>query len=257
MSTNENPTSKRELQLNKSLKATWFQALFSFFLPFVMLLLVRWIAFEPYVIPSGSMLPNLLINDHIFVNKWVYGLRLPFSEKWMAIWSLPKRGEIVVFKYPLDKSTFFVKRVVGLPGDSLQVKEGQLIINGKPIERIEQVNYIFTGDKKSALASSTSASYIYYLENLDGHHFISRNLPSDRAPDYGPVTVPENSFFMVGDNRDESSDSRFWGFVPLENLMGRVSIIWLSCENKLPSMQYLCDPSTIRWNRIFKGVQSY
>jgi signal peptidase I len=244
MSTNENHINNK--------KATWPQALFSFSLPFIILLLVRWIVFEPYVIPSGSMLPNLLINDHIFVNKWIYGLRLPFSEKWLFVWSIPKRGDIVVFKYPRDKSTFFVKRVVGLPGDTVQVKEGQLIINNKPTQRIEQENYIFKGDEKT-----NQSAYLYYLENLDEHKFISRNWPNDRAQDYGPVKVPENSFFMVGDNRDESSDSRVWGYVPLENLMGRVSIIWLSCENKLPSMQYLCDPNTIRWSRIFKGVQNY
>lgn len=227
------------------MKTSWRVALGYFFAPIVLALVLRWTLIEPYVIPSGSMLPNLLVHDHILVNKLAHGLRFPFSESWLVYWSRPQRGEIVVFKYPRSKDTFFVKRVVGIAGDTIEVRAGQLIINGNPIDRnsVEPNQIPFEGEQ-----------FDYFWEELEGVRFMSRSYKSLSSIDFGPEKVPEGHFMVVGDNRDQSSDSRIWGFVPYSLLMGRASLIWLSCEKTLPSAQFLCDPSTIRWSRLFTSV---
>jgi signal peptidase I len=242
-------------QPRKSMKATWTSALLTFFAPFLIAFAFRWILFEPYVIPSGSMIPSLLIHDHILVNKWVYGWRFPFSERWLHFWNRPVSGEIVVFKYPLSKDTYYVKRVVAIGGDEISVVNGQLILNGKPIERKP-----LTEEDLDRLQIKTSedfsTNYIYFSEQVNEFKFVSRSFENDRSTDYGPFKVPAGHFFVVGDNRDESSDSRSWGVVPFENLMGRASIIWLACTDTLPASPMLCDPSTIRWNRILRSTQN-
>lgn len=231
-----------------SKKVTWNRALSIFFAPILIVFFFRWALFEPYVIPSGSMIPSLLIHDHILVNKWAYGFRIPFSQNWVTFWKKPEVGEVVVFRYPKDPDTFFVKRIVAVEGDTIEVKEGQLIRNGEAIERLPV-------DKGVTSPREEFQEFKYYREKLGEHEFISRSFLNDaRMQDY-QTKVPAGHFFVVGDNRDESSDSRIWGFVPLKNLIGRAGSIWLSCENTLPAAPFICDPKTIRWERLFSSVK--
>lgn len=241
----------------KSKKTTWTQAILTFFAPILLILWFRWALFEPYVIPSGSMIPTLLIHDHILVSKWPFGLRIPFTEKWILQWSTPQVGEVVVFRYPKGRDTFFVKRVVALAGDTIEVHEGQLIRNGTPIERmpLDAASALVRDNDKENNKEYDNDEYNYYSEVLGENQFISRSFKEGRRQDDIKFTVPADQFFVVGDNRDESSDSRVWGFVPYKNLIGRVSGIWLSCEETLPSAPFVCDPKTIRWKRMFTSIR--
>lgn len=234
--------------MSTSKKTTWKRALLTFFAPIFLVFFFRWALFEPYVIPSGSMIPTLLIHDHILVNKWAYGFRVPFTRSWLTFWSKPQPGEIVVFRYPNDPDVFFVKRVVAVGGETIVVKNGQLIRNGEAIPR-------------QPLPAPLSApreeiqDFDYFQEQLGRAQFTSRSMREGYREDNEVIKVPEGHFFVVGDNRDESSDSRVWGFVPEENLIGRAGAIWLSCENTLPAAPFICDPKTVRWARLFSSVQ--
>ena len=168
-------------------KHFWTDGWGSLFLAVFIALFIRWGFIEAYVIPSGSMLPSLLIHDHIFVNKLVYGIRAPFSENWLVKFNEPKRGEVIVFKYPKDMSTFFIKRVVGLPGEHLKVINGRAWINGKPL-------------KEPYIRPDPSCEIC--------------DLPRE-------ITIPPGYFFMMGDNRGESDDSRTWGPVPKKWIIGK------------------------------------
>lgn len=260
--------------MSQSLKTTWSRAILTFLAPLFLVLFFRWALFEPYVIPSGSMIPTLMIHDHILVNKWAFGFRVPFSQKWLGFWKKPQVGEIVVFRYPEDPETFFVKRVVAVEGDEIEVQEGQLILNGKRIPRAPyrplsqgqspnpnsnpDLNPNQNPDPKKIspdFLKESEQDYDYYSEDLNGHILISRSKPLGFRSDGAKVKVPPGHFFVVGDNRDESSDSRVWGFVPLDNLIGSAQWIWLSCEKTLPAAPFLCDPGTIRWERLFTTVE--
>ena len=186
----------------------------SILLPILLILIFRWILFEPYIIPSGSMIPTLQIHDHILVKKFAYGVRLPFSEKWLLEWSSIQRDDVIVFKYPKDPNVFYIKRVVGVPGDQVESIEQTIYVNGKKIQGSSQIS----------------------------------------TEDFEAVIVPEESFFVMGDNRYASSDSRVWGFVPQKNILGKAWIVWLSCEEMLPNAQFLCDPQTMKWDRVLKVI---
>ncbi|GAB3043864.1 signal peptidase I [Acinetobacter apis] len=232
------------------------------FWPVLMFVLVlRSFLYEPFNIPSDSMVPTLETGDFILVNKFDYGIKLPALNKKIIDIGEPKRGEVIVFRYPLQPSVSYIKRVVGLPGDHIQYQSGVLIING---QRIASVATDFNREKDSQ--SSFKANYT--LETLGEHKHLVRHL-QDRNPvieqyNYAmstnnpslipfvakdsqvflhsngsdwDVTVPAGHYFAMGDNRDESSDGRFWGFVPEENLTGRAFYIWMHKEPglKIPS----------------------
>lgn len=243
-------------------RATWKQALFTFFSPIVLLLSLRWLLIEPYVIPSGSMIPTLLIHDHILVNKLAYGIHVPFSRLWVAQWSSPKRFDIVVFRYPQTPDLFYVKRVVGVSGDRIAIREGKFWINGEevPIEEIretvdaaglqgEKLNAEDDEAQNGGLDVGFGEPFRYFKE---GDHVV-RYQSVERA-NSEEFIVPEGHFFVVGDNRDQSHDSRFWGSVPEDHLLGRAAMVWLSCEETLPTASFLCDPKTLRWERIFRSM---
>ena len=245
----------------------WTEGWGSFAVAIFIALVIRWGLFEAYVIPSASMLPSLLIHDHIFVNKAVYGIRLPFSEKWLVRFAKPQRGEVIVFKYPQDMNVFFIKRIIGLPGDKIMYENGHLLINDKPIEVTqteEGYDWSAVGDsdfrredvQNPTYQTDKKANYSHYIEKLSPEHPHSILL---RKEDFfgrteGPWVVPDGQLFMMGDNRDNSHDSRRWGFLPEENILGRAMFVWLSCEETLPRFSFLCSPSTIRWSRFFHEV---
>lgn len=222
-------------------------------------LFIRWAFIEAYQIPSASMFPSLLLHDHIFVNKLTYGIRVPFSENWMVKFNEPKRGEVIVFKFPRDMSTFFIKRIVGEPGDKVFYENGTLYINDKVIDKhapTSSADFDWLRDEdfmKDSFADSKD-NYVHFTESLvdKDHSILLRR--GENYETFGPVTVPPDHLFVMGDNRNNSSDSRVWGFVPKKNILGRAMFVWLSCEESIPRVPFLCNPLTIRWSRFFHSV---
>ena len=161
-------------------------------------LFIRTFVVQAFKIPSGSMEPTLLVGDHILVNKFVYGVKIPFVRSTLVPIGEPDRGDVIVFIYPVDKSKDFIKRVIGLPGDTIRIEGRRIVINGKP------------------------------YEDTHGFYTTSSRGGTPERPNFGPVTVPKDSYFVLGDNRDQSYDSRFWGFVPEESIKGKAFIIYWS-----------------------------
>lgn len=220
-------------------------------------LLVRTFAYEPFNIPSGSMIPTLLVGDYLFVSKFSFGYSkhsLPFSLPLIpgrVMESQPERGDVVVFKLPSDTSQDYIKRVIGLPGDTVQVTNGRLYINNKMVERERIEDYILTD------GTGRSAAVAQYLETLpNGRVHRILELFGDQGPSDNtePFTVPEYHFFMMGDNRDNSADSRAFPsrfrFVPIENLVGRAEFLFYSKDSSQP----IYDLGSIRYDRLFQGV---
>lgn len=243
-------------------RGTWPQALASLAGAIFMILVIRWAFFEPYVIPSGSMIPTLLVHDHILVNKFSYGIRLPFSSSWLVRFDAPKRGDVIVFRSVEDDNIFVVKRVVGLPGDEIQIADdGKLIINGEPVptrrlseEETFQVVNTWTDEMREEYLDR----YEFYEETLDGRSHIVLHVPDSSLLSHGPFKVPDGELFMMGDNRENSSDSRVWGTVSMSRVLGRASAIWLSCEDtleNLPETRPICDPQSLRWKRMAKAIK--
>ncbi|NQT55851.1 MAG: signal peptidase I [Desulfobacteraceae bacterium] len=166
----------------------------------ILALFIRTFAVQAFKIPSGSMEPTLVVGDHILVNKFLYGIKIPFINKTIIPISKPQRDDVIVFIYPVDKSKDFIKRVIGLPGDKIEIIDHKVYINGKRF--------------------------------ADTHGFYSSHGKNPQNPlsktNFGPITVPENHLFVMGDNRDHSYDSRFWGFVPLKSVKGKAFIIYWS-----------------------------
>ncbi len=243
----------------KSKKGTWLQALGSLFGAVLFIMCLRWAFFEPYVIPSGSMIPNLLVHDFILVNKFSYGVRIPFTSEWLMKFGDPKRGDVVVFKSKNDSGHFLVKRVVGLPGDNVEFNEaGELMINGDLVSRAikdsSKLAYFFES-LDAVEKEEYKDEYNFYLEVRNSKEYVTildKNL--EHEPE-GPFVIPEGQMMMVGDNRDNSVDSRSWGFVPFENILGRAAYIWMSCSETLEGAPNICHPNYFRWNRMFKRVE--
>ena len=223
-------------------------------------LVVRTVAYEPFNIPSGSMVPTLLVGDYLFVSKFSYGysryslpLGLPlFSGR--IFFHSPERGDVVVFKLPTDNSTDYIKRVIGLPGDHIQMKNGILNVNGQPVPRRRIEDYLYQEGNGAIIPL---AQYIETLPNGVQHRIIemSDNGPLDNTQEY---VVPPGDFFMMGDNRDNSQDSRVLsavGYVPAENLIGKAQFIFFSTNGSARLWEIWKWPFAIRYGRLFHGVQ--
>jgi len=197
----------------------------SLFPVLLIVLLFRSFLFEPFKIPSGSMIPTLLVGDFIVVNKFVYGIRLPVLNKKIIRTGEPERGDVVVFRYPVDTSVNFIKRAVGLPGDTIVYRDKQLFVNGEEVP-LSDAGRFASDDVKC----STPAADAHLLDEQLGEINHKILLHENARGRNGQWKVPEGHYFMMGDNRDRSNDSREWQFVPEENLLGRAVGIWLNFD---------------------------
>jgi signal peptidase I len=198
-------------------------------------LTLRAFVVEAFKIPSGSMIPTLEIGDQIFVNKYIYGLRVPLTMIKFAQWNEPKRGEVIVFMYPQDTSRDYIKRVVGLPGDTVEVRDGQLFINDQPVARTEQKNTCNYWDRPQDMWQQQTCKA--YAEQLGEHsHLAIFATDEGRSRNVKPIKVEPEHVFVMGDNRDNSSDSRVWGQVPYENIRGRAMFIWWAWSHDGPTL---------------------
>lgn len=195
----------------------------SFFPVLLIVLVLRSFVAEPFRIPSGSMMPTLLVGDFILVNKFSYGVRLPVTRSVILETGTPERGDVAVFKYPRNPAEDYIKRVVGIPGDLIEFRDRTLYVNGEP-QRLEEVG-TYEGEGSGRMMTGATV----FREHLDDTpHQI---LMWEQAPGMsGSVRVPEGHYFMVGDNRDNSNDSRMWGFVSEDLLVGRALFIWLNWD---------------------------
>jgi signal peptidase I len=197
----------------------------SLFPVLLIVLMFRSFLFEPFKIPSGSMIPTLLVGDFIVVNKFAYGLRLPVLHKKFLSLGDPQRGDVVVFRYPVDPSVNFIKRLIGLPGDTISYRNKQLFVNGEPF--VAQKQGRFTSDEVKCSTPRTDAMRLTETIGSVEHDILLHGNSGSRN---GQWLVPEGHYFAMGDNRDRSNDGREWGFVPEENLMGRAVGIWLNFD---------------------------
>ncbi|GHD06796.1 signal peptidase I [Tianweitania populi] len=224
----------------------------------ILALIIRTLFFQPFSIPSGSMRPTLLEGDYLFVTKWAYGYSkhsLPFSPNLFEgrIWgSQPERGDVVVFKYPPNPALDYIKRVIGLPGDRIQVRRGVLYINDQAVPR-EQVGQINNPD-----ITEENRPVDVYRETLpNGVSYNTLDLsPNAVGDDTREFVVPPAHYFMMGDNRDNSTDSRFTvGYVPEENLVGRANIIFFSIADGASPLEIWKWPTELRASRLLNAVR--
>jgi signal peptidase I len=208
----------------------------AFTVALVLALFIRTFVVQAFKIPSGSMLETLQIGDHLLVNKFLYGLKMPFTDKIMVQVSDPKFQDVIVFEYPEDPDKDFIKRIIGLPGDTIEIKDKEVYRNGEKltepyIQHVESQDY---PSLENVLHRSIPQDE--YFKVKDPHLFKRDNMP--------PITVPADHYFVMGDNRDSSHDSRWWGFVGRSAIKGKAFILYWSWDG----------PLNIRWNRIGKLV---
>ena len=244
--------------MEKEEKESFSDTVKTIFLAILLALVIRSFLFEPFRIPSGSMYPTLKVGDFLFVSKYTYGYSkhsfpasmMPFSGR---IWyDEPKRGDVVVFKYPKDNKTDFIKRIVGLPGDKIKVEKGILYINDEPVKMTRVEDYVLSDDLTNL------GVYPQYEEELPNgvKHKILDAAEDGPLDNFAEVTVPEDHFFMMGDNRDRSDDSRMnVGFVPKENLIGKARVLFFSYGDDGEWYNPFSWGKKFRWNRFFNKIK--
>lgn len=211
----------------------------SFFPIILIVLVIRSFLVEPFRIPSGSMMPTLLVGDFILVNKFTYGIRLPVINSKIIELGAPQRGDIIVFRYPENPSIDYIKRVVGVPGDQVRYSGKVLYINGKPMPQTFSSTYVGVGSGTPMTGASVLKEQLGELS----HDILVVPNGFDRAYEF---TVPQGEYFVMGDNRDNSRDSRFWGTVPDENLVGKAFMIWMNWDGQADG---------IAWGRIGSTIK--
>ncbi len=230
---------KRAKREGSTARSGVIHALYWGFFPIILVVfLLRSFAFEPYKIPSGSMMPTLLVGDFILVNKFTYGIRLPVINKKVVENNQPQRGDVMVFRYPVNPSLDYIKRVIGVPGDTVSYINKRLTINGKPMPVTSD------GDFEYKEKAYVVPRFVEKLGSVEHSILNYKESPAYARPDqivphaysdnctYNEsgftCTVPPGHYFMMGDNRDDSTDSRYWGFVPDENIVGKAFLIWFN-----------------------------
>ncbi len=220
-------------------------------------IVIRTFLFEPFRIPSGSMYPTLYVGDYLFVSKYTYGYSkhsLPFSLPLFEgrIWEdKPQRGDVVVFKFPQDNRTDFIKRIIGMPGEKIKLEKGRVYINGKVLPREKIEDFVLRDHQGNA------ERFTQYVETLpEGkQHKILEISDYEVADDMPEITIPKDSYFMMGDNRDRSDDSRISvGFVPEENLVGKARFLFFSHNEEGAWYLPWTWPKKIRWSRLFDKI---
>jgi len=253
------PEQEAEVVFRQSAESEWWELFKTVFWAVLIALLFRTFLFQPFNIPSGSMKPNLLVGDYLFVSKFSYGysrFSLPFGLPFIqgrVMADAPQRGDVAVFKLPSNNATDYIKRVVGLPGDTIQMIDGRLYINGEMLPR-ELVDVVIDRDN-----TGNDVRMHVYNETLPGgiEHIIYEeddNGPLDNTREY---VVPEGHYFMMGDNRDNSQDSRvetMVGYVPLVNFVGRAERIFFSTRGDAQLWEFWRWPQTIRFSRLLQEV---
>ncbi len=237
---------------------SFWDTLKTVFYAILIAILIRTVWFEPFKIPSGSMYPTLYVGDYLFVSKYTYGYSkhsLPWSLPLFEgrVWEdAPQRGDVVVFKYPADNRTDFIKRVIGLPGDKIKLEKGRLFINGRMVEREQVDDFVLRTPYGSA------ERYKQYIETLPGgvKHRVLEISDNEQHDDFEELEVPAGNYFMMGDNRDRSDDSRVSvGFVPAENLVGKARFLFFSHNEDQEWYKPWGWPKKIRWSRLFNKIQ--
>lgn len=224
---------------------------------------IRTVAYEPFHIPSESMLPTLLVGDYVFVSKYAYGYSkysIIFSPpifEGRILASAPRRGDVVVFRWPRDPSVDYIKRVVGLPGDRVQIRDGALLINGEPVKRRRIEDF----ERRDRFGNVTERVEQWEETLPGGATYTTLNLYNYNAGDNtGVYTVPAGHYFMMGDNRDNSQDSRVpvevggVGYVPADHLIGRAEVRWISIDQSASLLKPWTWFGALRWNRMFTGI---
>ncbi len=237
---------KQRAALGITKKPLWLEFTADIFPVIAFIFVLRSFFFEPFKIPSGSMIPTLQVGDFILVNKYAYGVRFPVFNKKLIEVGAPQRGDVVVFRYPKDESVDYIKRVVGVPGDMVEYIDKRLTVNGQPFT-YKEISTIPETGREGNLLNKPNHYMETYPKALGGvEHMIENdsNRPSGVMPEnfkfsenctYGysgfRCKVPPGHYFMMGDNRDNSLDSRYWGFVPDQNLVGRAFFIWMNFDD--------------------------
>ena len=200
----------------------------AFFPVLAIVLILRSFVAEPFRIPSSSMMPSLLIGDFILVNKFAYGLRLPVLDRKVVPIGEPERGDVVVFRYPRNPSQDYIKRVIGLPGDEIVYRNKTLFLNGQAIDSQPLGRYVGTGSGRDMTGAELRQEALPGAE----HRILQRTAAYFVPQGEGLWKVPEGHYFVMGDNRDNSEDSRYWGFVPETNLVGKAFLIWMNWDGR-------------------------
>ena len=238
-----NPNQK----LKKSKKGAFREYTEAIIVAVLIALFLRVFVIEAFKIPTGSMIPTLKIGDHIFVNKFIYGLRIPYTKIRFFDFSKPKRGDVAVFIFPLDNSKDYIKRVIGLPGDTIEVMDNTVYVNGGLIDKALQE------DRAILKNEEDTNQFDLFKEQTGGKQHFTQYLKFDEPQHYGPRSVPPDKIFVMGDNRNRSYDSRGWGFVPMSNIKGKAMFIWLSLN---PNHRYpWIRLPRIRWERFGKLIR--
>ena len=194
---------------------------------FVIAMFLKAFVIGSFKIPSGSMFPTLLIGDHLLVNRLGYGFMIPFTDIKLLPFLDVKRGDVIVFKWPQDPSMDFIKRVVGLPGDTVAMRGNTLYINGEPC-RLHRIGTVSNGRELSNCGAALRCPFVTYREELGSKNHLVAYADCNIQRDFGPIKVPEGHYFVMGDNRDCSNDSRYWGFVPFKYIKGKALVIYWS-----------------------------